>query len=84
MYVLHLINGGRMEKVGLNITLKEFKQLRSKRILTQYRLTYIKFNYSPKNIIGILFSAQYSLINTGTSFIVLGLPSPFLPQKNPA
>ena len=27
MYVLHLINGGHMEKVGLNITLKEFKQL---------------------------------------------------------
>ena len=27
MYVLHLINGGRMEKVGLNITPKEFKQL---------------------------------------------------------
>ena len=27
MYVLHLINGGHMEKVGLNITPKEFKQL---------------------------------------------------------
>jgi len=27
MYVLHLINGGRMEKVGLNITPEEFKQL---------------------------------------------------------
>lgn len=27
MYILHLINGGRIEKVGLNITPKEFKQL---------------------------------------------------------
>lgn len=27
MYVLHLINGGHMGKVGLNITPKEFKQL---------------------------------------------------------
>jgi len=27
MYVLHLINGGHMEKVGLNITSKEYKQL---------------------------------------------------------
>ena len=40
MYVLHLINGGRMEKVGSNITPKEFKQL-SKLVENIYNTTVV-------------------------------------------